>query len=102
MANNSGNRRSSAAEASRLGPQPAQGHQEPTIHEINAPGASPMTALSAKQEALEAIQRLPDQTGMEEIMYRLYLLESVRRGREDAANGDAVPVEAVLREIDEW
>ena len=37
-----------------------------------------MTAVAIKQEAIEAIQRLPDLTDMEEIMYRLYVLE--RRG----------------------
>ena len=46
-----------------------------------------MQTHSAKQEALEAIQRLPDTADMEEIMYRLYVLENIRRGQRDAANG---------------
>ncbi|MEQ8803842.1 hypothetical protein [Haliea sp.] len=33
-----------------------------------------MQTHSAKQEALEAIQRLPDTADMEEIMYRLRVL----------------------------
>jgi predicted transcriptional regulator len=55
-----------------------------------------------KQEVLEAIQRLPDTADMEEIMYRLYVLENVRRGQEDAAKGKTTPAEDVLRVIQTW
>ena len=37
---------------------------------------------TAKQEALEAIQRLPDDMDTEEMIYRLYVLENVRRGQQ--------------------
>jgi hypothetical protein len=37
---------------------------------------------AAKQEALDAISRLPDDADMEEIMYRLYMLEHVHKGPE--------------------
>jgi len=57
---------------------------------------------SAKQEALEAIQRLPDNADMEEIMYRLYVLENIRDGREDAATGKIQPAEAILKDIQSW
>ncbi len=40
---------------------------------------------TAIQDALEAIQRLPDTASLEEIMYRLYALEKMRKGREDVA-----------------
>lgn len=42
---------------------------------------------TAKQEALEAIERLPDDADTEEIIYRLYVLENIRRGQQDAAEG---------------
>ena len=54
---------------------------------------------SAKQEALEAIQRLPDTADTEEMMYRLYVLENVRRGQQDANSGNTKPVEDVLKDI---
>ena len=44
-----------------------------------------MLTQTAKKEAIEAIQRLPDTADMEEIMYRLYVLENIRRGQQDAA-----------------
>ncbi|MCB1688418.1 MAG: hypothetical protein KDI33_08035 [Halioglobus sp.] len=61
-----------------------------------------MRTHSAKQEALEAIQRLPDTADMEEIMYRLYVLENIRRGQRDAAEGKTQPAEEVLKEIQAW
>jgi len=57
---------------------------------------------SAKQEALEAIQRLPDTADTEEMMYRLYVLENVRRGQQDADSGNTEPAEDVLKDIKTW
>jgi predicted transcriptional regulator len=59
-------------------------------------------AHSAKQEALEAIQRLPDTADTEEIMYRLYVLENIRRGQQDAAEGKTQSAEEVLKDIQSW
>ena len=56
----------------------------------------------AKQEALEAIGKLPDDVGMDEIMYRLYVLDKVRRGREDVEAGRTIAHEDLLRELEQW
>lgn len=61
-----------------------------------------MQPHTAKQEALEAIQRLPDSADMEDIMYRLYVLENVRRGQQDAEQGDTTAADQVLRDIQTW
>lgn len=61
-----------------------------------------MQAHTTKQEALDAIQRLPDNADTEEIMYRLYVLENIRRGQQDAAEGKIQPAEEVLKEIQSW
>jgi predicted transcriptional regulator len=61
-----------------------------------------MQAHTAKQEALDAIRRLPDNADTEEIMYRLYVLENIRRGQQDAAEGKTQPAEEVLKEIQSW
>lgn len=61
-----------------------------------------MQPYSAKQEALEAIQRLPDNANTEEIMYRLYVLENIRRGQQNSSDGKSQPVEEVLKEIQTW
>jgi hypothetical protein len=57
---------------------------------------------NAKQEAIDAIQRLPDSADTEEMMYRLYVLENVRRGQLDADNGDTESTEELLNEIKTW
>ena len=57
---------------------------------------------SGKKEALDAIQRLPDAADTEEIMYRLYVLENIRRGQQDAAEGKTESAEQLLKDIQTW
>jgi predicted transcriptional regulator len=61
-----------------------------------------MHIQTAKQDAIAVIQRLPDTADMEEIMYRLYVLENIRRGQEDAEQGKTVPAEHVLKDLQTW
>lgn len=61
-----------------------------------------MQTHTPKQDALDAIQRLPDNVDLEEIMYRLYVLEKVRKGREDVANGRVISAEDLRNEIQSW
>lgn len=61
-----------------------------------------MQSHTAKEEALDAIQRLPDNVDTEQIIYRLYVLENIRRGKQDAAEGKIQPAEEVLKEIQSW
>ena len=56
----------------------------------------------AKKEALEAISKLPEDTDMDEIMYRLYVLDKIRKGREAVEQGKTVASEELRREIDSW
>ena len=55
-----------------------------------------------KQDALDSIAQLPDDADMEEIMYRLYVLENIRKGQEDAAQGKTQSVDKVLSDIQTW
>ena len=56
----------------------------------------------AKQDALETIGKLPDDTAMDEIMYRLYVLDKIRKGQEAAEQGRTTSSEDVKREIETW
>ncbi len=58
--------------------------------------------LAAKQEALETIGKLPDDTDMDEIMYRLYVLDKIRKGQEAVEQGQTITSEELKREIDSW
>jgi uncharacterized membrane protein len=55
-----------------------------------------------KKAAINIITNLPDDADMEEIMYRLYVLENIRREQEDAEKGKTAPGEQVLRNIQSW
>jgi len=57
---------------------------------------------NAKQEALEAIQRLPDDVDIEQMIYQLYVLENIRKGQEDAKEGRSESAEQVLKDIQSW
>ena len=57
---------------------------------------------AAKQEALNSIGQLPEDTDMEEIMYRLYVLDKIRKGQEAIEQGSTLTSEELRREIDAW
>ena len=57
---------------------------------------------TAKQEALNIIGQLPEDTDMDEIMYRLYVLDKIRRGQEAVEQGKTITSEELKREIDSW
>jgi len=57
---------------------------------------------AAKQDALNTINQLPDNADMEEIMYRLYVLDKIRKGQKDVAQGRVTDAEDLKREIGQW
>lgn len=61
-----------------------------------------MHVHSPKQEALDAIERLPDDVPFEEIVYRLHLLGKVQQGLKDVDAGRTVSSEELAREIEAW
>ncbi len=61
-----------------------------------------MHAHSAKQDALQAIERLPDDVPLDEIVYRLYVLNKVQQGLKDVDAGRTVSSDELAREIEAW
>jgi predicted transcriptional regulator len=61
-----------------------------------------MHAPSAKQEAIETIERLPDDVPLDEIVYRLFVLNKVHLGLKDIETGRVIPSEALAAEIEQW
>lgn len=57
---------------------------------------------AAKQEALNIIDRMPEDSDIDEIMYRLYVLDKIRKGQEAVEQGKIITSEALQREIDSW
>jgi predicted transcriptional regulator len=61
-----------------------------------------MHATSAKQEAILAIERLPDDVPLDEIVYRLHVLNKVQQGLSDVDAGKTHTTEELAREIEAW
>jgi len=61
-----------------------------------------MQLHTAKQEALDAIARLPDTVAFDEIVYRLYVLNKIHQGMQEVDAGKGLSSEALLHEIEQW
>jgi hypothetical protein len=57
---------------------------------------------SLKQEALNAISKMPDSAGIDDIMYRLYVIDKVRKGKEAIQKGEVITVEELKKEMGSW
>jgi hypothetical protein len=57
---------------------------------------------SLKQEALDAISRMSDSSDIDDIMYRLYVIDKVRKGREAVQKGEVVTGQELRKEIESW
>jgi hypothetical protein len=57
---------------------------------------------TAKQQAIEAIEQLPDNVALDEIVYRLYVLKQVHQGLDYVGAGRVVSSEALAAEIEQW
>jgi len=61
-----------------------------------------MKMQTIKQEAIDAIAKMPEQADMEEIMYRLYVIDKIRKGRQAADRGDVSSIDVLKKEIEKW
>jgi predicted transcriptional regulator len=61
-----------------------------------------MATNSVKEQVLQAVEELPDNTTFEEAMERIYFLYKVERGLAQADAGDVVEHDDVLREFANW
>lgn len=55
-----------------------------------------------KKEAMDTLATLPDEADIDEIMYRLYVLDKIRKGREAVEQGRMINHEDLKREIEQW
>lgn len=61
-----------------------------------------MNAQTLKQEALESLQRLPEDTDIDEMMYRLYVIDKLHKSREATQSGQVISQDDLAREIEQW
>lgn len=55
-----------------------------------------------KKEAIDVISKMPDTAEIDDIMYRLYVIDKVRKGREAVKQDDTVSAEELQKEIESW
>jgi hypothetical protein len=55
-----------------------------------------------KQEAITAIAKLPDSADVDEIMYRLYIIDKVRKGEDAIKKGEYISIDDLKQEIESW
>ncbi|MFH1096879.1 MAG: hypothetical protein ABH886_01630 [Candidatus Desantisbacteria bacterium] len=61
-----------------------------------------MTMETLKQEAIRAISTLSDSVTIDDIMYELYVIDKVKKGRESVERGNTISVEELKREMQTW
>ena len=57
---------------------------------------------SVKEEAIKVISSMPEPVDIDEIMYRLYVIDKIRKGRDAAEKGDTINIDALKKEIEQW
>jgi hypothetical protein len=60
------------------------------------------TMNTLKQEAITAISQLPETADVDTIMYRLYVIDKVIKGKKAVEEGETISVEDLKREIESW
>ena len=55
-----------------------------------------------KQESIRAISKLPEESDIDEIMYRLYVLDKIKKGKEAVLKGEVISIEELKKEAATW
>jgi predicted transcriptional regulator len=57
---------------------------------------------SAKEEVMEILKGLPDNSTLEEIQYHLYVRQKIERGIKDIEDGRTFTQEEMERRMEKW
>ncbi len=57
---------------------------------------------SAKEEVMEILKRLPDNSTLEQIQYHLYVRQKIERGIKDLEEGRTFTQEEMERRMEKW
>jgi len=55
-----------------------------------------------KEEVLSALSHLPDTAAIDDYMYRLYVIDKIKKGQKAILNGEIISSEALKKEISLW
>lgn len=57
---------------------------------------------TAKEEVMQILRDLPDNSTLEEIQYRLYVRQKIQRGLKDVEKGRTYTQDEVEKRMDKW
>jgi len=55
-----------------------------------------------REEALNAISKLPESADIDDIMYRLYVIDKIKKGQAAVQDGKTISVARLKEEIKSW
>ncbi|MDO8747187.1 MAG: hypothetical protein Q7J70_05965 [Thermodesulfovibrionales bacterium] len=55
-----------------------------------------------KQEAIKTISKLPETATIDDIMYELFVVDKVKKGRDAVDRGESITIEELKREMQSW
>ena len=55
-----------------------------------------------KEQVRSILDRLPDDTTLEEVQHQLYMIQLLQSRIEKAERGDVIPHEEIRRRVQEW
>ena len=61
-----------------------------------------MGIMTDKDQALDVIRKLPDDSDLDQIQYHLYVLETVQKGLRELDSGESLSHEQVREELKRW
>ena len=55
-----------------------------------------------KQESIKAISSLPEDSNIDDLIYRLYVIDKIKKGEEAAFKGKVLSLEELKKEVKKW
>ncbi len=60
------------------------------------------TDMTVKEQVLEVITRMPDDSTLDDIGYELYVIESVKKGLDELDRGEYLTHEQAKEKLQKW
>ena len=60
------------------------------------------TGMTVKEQVLEVITRMPDDSTLDDIGYELYVIESVQKGLDELDRGEYLTHEQAKEKLQKW
>jgi len=58
--------------------------------------------MKLKEEVIQAIESLPKNANLDDIMYRLYVIDKVRKGQNAVKEGHVLNIDQLKQEMTKW